>query len=204
MGMTQSQECVKCSLWQGCLPCFGVGEVTSALLRWRGLWFGKDNSGGLSPMGLRLLLLKVASNPSFCIHISTSCVMGQLSGLWLFPSRGLFLAHMSHMSSQVPSIGKAYMKCQCGRMQYSMDSITLDMRWYKRTGSTSQVFQGWKIRSMSTCLVSSVGITAGNTTLRSLRRRCAQRMLAALCGLGEPSEGTGREVIAPMPCICHY
>lgn len=142
-------------------------------------------------MGLRLLLLQEASNPSFWIHISMSCVMGQLSGLWLFPSRGLFLAHMSHMSSQLPSVGKAYMKCQCGRMQCIMDSITLDMRWYKRTGSTSRVFQGWKIGSMSTCLVSSVGIAAGNTTLRSLSRRCAQGMLAALCGLGEPSEGTG-------------
>ena len=80
------QVFIKWSFWQDCLPCFRVGEVTSRLLMWRDVWFGKDNSGRLSPVVLRLLLLKVVPSPSFCICVSMSYVMGKLSGLWLRPS----------------------------------------------------------------------------------------------------------------------
>ena len=168
-------------LWSGrgwVRECFCLVE---RFVGWEG------NSGGLSPMGLRLLLLKEASNPSLCIWWASY----QSCGSALSPATGLFLVPKACHGPSRALNWKGGRGMSARRTQDTIDGITLDLRCFQLTGSTSQVTERGKTCFPPTCLVSSVCSHFPEYQVKKCEQVLCSSMLAALYGLRKPLEAGG-------------
>ena len=77
------------------------------------------------------------------------------------------------------------------RTQDTIDGITLDLRCFQLTGSTSQVTERGKTCFPPTCLVSSVCSHFPEYQVKKCEQVLCSSMLAALYGLRKPLEAGG-------------